>query len=159
MQRALGPESALLPWAHSPRGQRGETINKARYAAERNDTKTQQKGNRNELIAKKILIDDGWLVEQKNWSKWRGKDFFGLFDIVAIKGEFIKWIQIKSNRSDFYKVRKQIKNWLIENNLEMNTEIWLKENRQDWRVEKLYDESKQLDILPKSLKEWQEIHK
>ena len=99
-----------------------------------------QKGRRNELLAKKILLEEGYLVEKKNVSRFQSEDFFGLFDLLAIKphtGE-IRLIQIKSNISDFYKARKDILDWMCFNEISnIDCEVWLKENRKPWRKEKL----------------------
>lgn len=64
---------------------------------------TRQKGRRHELECKKSLEDDGWKViispTPQRWQKMRdgGTDFFGLFDLIAIKGLLIRFIQVKSN--------------------------------------------------------------
>jgi len=95
------------------------------------------KGNRIELMARKELEADGYLCDRKNSSRWASNDFFGLFDILAI-GKHTKLIQIKSNRSDFYKARKEIQEWVNENKIKgVIFEIWLKEPRIAWRREKV----------------------
>ena len=98
------------------------------------------KGNRRELEARKQLKSEGYLVEKKNSSRWESNDFWGLFDILAIRpdGSEIRLIQIKSNISDFYKARKEITEWMRFNGIsDIDCEIWLKENRKPWRKEKL----------------------
>lgn len=94
------------------------------------------KGTRVEGEAKKLLIAEDYLVEQKNWNRYRSKDFFTLFDIIAIKGNEVRLIQIKSNPSDFYKARGDISRWVADNNITgIKCEVWLKENRTPWRME------------------------
>jgi len=96
------------------------------------------KGNRFELEARKMLLADGYLVEKKNSSRWESNDFWTLFDILAIKpnGSEIRLIQVKTNKTDFYKARKKISQWIEENNIEnIKCEVWLKESRKDWRKE------------------------
>jgi len=98
---------------------------------------THSKGNRAEKEARDILEADGYLTDRKNWSRYASKDFFRLFDILAI-GPKTRLIQIKSNASDFYKSRKEIKEWLVENKIEdISFEIWLREPRKEWRKETL----------------------
>lgn len=94
------------------------------------------KGNRNELLARRILQESGYLVEKKNTSRWQGNDFWGLFDILAIHPTAAtRLIQIKSNLSDFYKARKEIVKWKEENNItNISLEVWLKEPRKEWRI-------------------------
>lgn len=59
------------------------------------------KGRRNENKTKDALEAEGWLIELvKGGTGWqRSTDFFGLFDIIAVKGGRIRWLQIKSNRN------------------------------------------------------------
>lgn len=96
---------------------------------------TYQKGNRNELAACKLLQDDGYLTERKNHAKFCSPDFFGMFDILAIKKNKTLLVQIKSNPSDFYKARKEIKQWIKTNKIKIPCEIWLKVNNKPWRKE------------------------
>lgn len=101
------------------------------------------KGRRIELEAKKILIEEGYLVDKKNASRWQSNDLFGLFDLLAI-GKRVRLIQIKSNATDFYKARRQIGLWMDKNKIKGVTfEIWLREPRKAWRCEKV----KPLDAL------------
>lgn len=93
------------------------------------------KGQRIENLAKKLLEEKGYLVEKKNWSKYGSPDFFGWFDLVAVKGDKVTWIQVKSNKTHFYTARKKIGYFLYENQLAINCEIWLYEGRNRWRIE------------------------
>lgn len=93
------------------------------------------KGRRIELLARKELEADGWLVEKKNNTKWQSPDFWGVFDLIAIKENNVKFIQVKSNIGDFYKGRKKTKAWIKENNFKIPTEVWLYEGRSKWRKE------------------------
>lgn len=93
------------------------------------------KGNRIELEARKLLQAEGYLVDRKNYSRWASNDFFCLFDILAI-GKKTRLIQIKSNATHFYKARKEISEWLNENDIrDVCCEVWLKEPRKPWRKE------------------------
>jgi hypothetical protein len=96
------------------------------------------KGRRIEKLAKDLLRNEGYLVETKNASRFQSDDFWGMFDILAVMpdtGE-LRMIQIKSNASHFYKARKEITDWAIGNGVTgFSCEVWLKENRKDWRYE------------------------
>ena len=95
------------------------------------------KGSRTENMAKQHLRTEGWLVDSKPWTRYGGKDFYKMFDIVAIREGQTRWIQIKSNMSDFYTARKKIKEWMLDNNLFIVAEIWCHEGRGEWRRERL----------------------
>lgn len=93
------------------------------------------KGKFYELQAKKLLLSEGFLVDVKNFSPYASQDFFRLFDILAV-GPDTKLIQVKTNASDFYKARKDIKNWITINKIKnLSCEVWLREPRKDWRRE------------------------
>ena len=92
------------------------------------------KGRRIELEARKLLEADGYLVEKKNASRWQSDDFWEMFDLVAIKSHDVRFIQIKSNPSDFYKARKEIDLWVQKYKIEgISFEVWLREPRKQWR--------------------------
>lgn len=94
------------------------------------------KGSRIELEARKLLEGTGYLVDKKNASRWQSDDFYGLFDLLAIKSNDVRLIQIKSNKSDFYKARKEIKTWHKDHKIKgISFEIWLREPRKDWLKE------------------------
>ena len=104
------------------------------------------KGNRIEKEARDILKEQGYLVEKKNTSRWESNDFWGEFDILAIRpnGSEVRLIQIKSNRSDFYKARKEIKHWVDENTVTgIRCEVWLRLPKKVWRKEDIVYEQKE----------------
>ena len=102
---------------------------------------TVNKGRAIELKAKKKLIAEGYLVDKKIRSRFASPDFYGLFDLLAIKEDHMRLVQVKSNPTDFYKARKYIIEWKTFNNITHNTEIWLYKGRKDkidlWRIEAL----------------------
>jgi len=56
------------------------------------------KGRMYENKSKQLLESQGYKVEKPVWTKFTGKDFFGYFDLMAIKkGEKMLWIQVKTN--------------------------------------------------------------
>lgn len=95
------------------------------------------KGRRNELLAKKLLEKQGYIVEKKNASRWQSNDFWGMFDLLALKSHETRLIQIKSNRSHFTKAKKEIQEWVNNRKIygEITFEIWLKLPRKDWICE------------------------
>lgn len=95
------------------------------------------KGNRRELEARKILESQNWLVDRKNRSKYASPDLFGMFDLVAVRGGNVLLVQVKSNKSDYYKARKQISGWKTTYGVTLPCQIWLKENNKDWIISDL----------------------
>jgi len=94
-----------------------------------------QKGKRCEKAAKDLLEEDGYLVEKKNASRWCSDDLWKTFDLIALKrdGSEIRLIQVKSNITHFYKARKEVAQWAIDESVSgISMEVWLKENRKPW---------------------------
>lgn len=93
------------------------------------------KGKYYEKKARDLLKSQGFLVEIKNYSRFQAQDFYNLFDILAV-GPYTRLIQVKTNVSHFYKARKDIKKWIVDNNVDnLSCEVWLKEPRKEWRIE------------------------
>lgn len=67
------------------------------------------KGSRNEKKAKDLLESEGWLVERvKNCGKFQKQvDFFGLFDLIAIREGQVLLVQVKTNRKPTMKPFKK----------------------------------------------------
>lgn len=57
-----------------------------------------------------------------------------MFDIIAIMGGRVLFIQVKSNRSDVSTAKRKIKKWITENHLCLEVCIYLKENYKPPRV-------------------------
>ena len=66
---------------------------------------TRAKGKRLEKKARSILEFDGWLVEQANPKLCfigpgkvisKAHDFFGCWDLVAVRNYLIKWVQVST---------------------------------------------------------------
>jgi len=102
-------------------------------------TNARAKGRRNELRAFKELESDGWIVEKaKMGSKFeKNKDFFHLFDLLAIKKirrrTIIRWIQVKSNVCPKY-VREAIKGFAETYFDKSNfAEVWVYKDRDGWQ--------------------------
>jgi len=93
------------------------------------------KGNRIELKARKKLEAEGYLVERKNRSRHHSPDFWGVFDLIAIKGAGVRLIQVKSNPTDFYKARPEITTWKHANKVALPCEVWLHIKSSEFRIE------------------------
>jgi len=93
---------------------------------------TVQKGTRKERELRQLFEAAGWFVDFKHRSRWQSPDLLGLFDFVAVKGGMVRWVQVKSDRSDYYKARKAIKGWLVDNGLDIWCEVWCRGDREDW---------------------------
>lgn len=89
-------------------------------------------GLKNELRLRKELEKLGWLTEHKPWSRYGGKDFWGIFDIVALRNGEVSAIQVKTNDAKrlevwlkYQKVKRHIpKSW--------NCQLWVWKGRQGW---------------------------
>ena len=84
------------------------------------------KGRNAELELKKLLEDAGWYVlltdMPKRWSK--EQDFFSCFDIMAYKGKYRKYIQIKCNRKPPFKPYRE---WAEKYANEFDSvEVWVR---------------------------------
>lgn len=95
---------------------------------------TYSKGKRREKECRDWWTDRGWLVDFKSASRWRSDDMFTHFDFVAIKNDRFVLVQVKSNKSDLYKARKKIQGWMKKNKLDLDCQVWLREDRKDWRA-------------------------
>ena len=69
------------------------------------------KGRRNEVKTKKYLEERGWLCELVRGSSKFSKsvDFFGLFDLIALKEGIVMFVQVKSNRKPKLRPFKEFK--------------------------------------------------
>lgn len=94
-------------------------------------------GNKLEKRCRKELEDEGWLTEQKNKARFQSQDFWNEFDVLAIKGNKVRLIQVKKNASHFYTARKSIKKWKEENGIKIQCEVWLAIDSGGWRIEVL----------------------
>jgi Holliday junction resolvase len=95
------------------------------------------KGKRREREAQLKLEAEGYLTERKPSTRWASDDFWELFDIIAIQpktGE-VRLVQVKSNKTDIYRARYGITDWVKSTGMVCPCEIWLKEDRKDWVIE------------------------
>jgi len=54
------------------------------------------KGGMAEKLAVKKLEDEGYICEKPIRSKWQREDFFGCWDIIAIKDQSIRFVQVST---------------------------------------------------------------
>jgi hypothetical protein len=94
------------------------------------------KGRTTENRCKKIFVEKGYLVDKKVRTRFSSPDFFGYFDLLCVKEIDTVYVQVKSNKSDFCTAKREIKKWIIENNLALKAEIWLYEGRGKWKLVK-----------------------
>lgn len=95
------------------------------------------KGARVEMLAQKKLEKLGWFVEKKVHTRWSPGDIYGQFDMIAVKGSEVKFIQIKSNQSNFYTARKSIASWKKTTGVTSICEVWLYLGKSEWRIEEI----------------------
>lgn len=84
-----------------------------------------KKGKAAEDAAKSLLEKEGWVVDQRCRVRFQNNDYFNLFDLVAIRGSAVRFIQVKTNKSHYYKARKEIVEWLAINGIVIMPEVWL----------------------------------
>lgn len=74
---------------------------------------TRNKGRRAELRARDILEAAGYQVElTKSPSKWsKQQDMFGLWDLIAIRGSDVRFVQVKSNKKVYGALREPYELW------------------------------------------------
>jgi Holliday junction resolvase len=93
---------------------------------------TVSKGDYYEAQARKLWTRWGWVVDKKNKSLLQSPDFFGMFDFVAVKGEKVSFVQVKSNKSNVSAAKKKITNWIESNGVKVPCYIMLKEPYKGW---------------------------
>ena len=85
-------------------------------------------GKKHEKEVKKWLEGLGYDVWLPPNTRWQSNDIFYLFDLIGIATRkttleytyqygYMPFIQVKTNRTDFYKARKQIKEWVENHDL------------------------------------------
>jgi Holliday junction resolvase len=94
---------------------------------------SRSKGNRNERKAQVELEKEGYLVYRvKGATRFqKNVDMFSIFDIVAKKGHYTKWIQVKTNKKPVLKPYEDFqKNYCSEFE---SSEVWIHIDRKGWR--------------------------
>lgn len=96
------------------------------------------KGDDKEVEAKNILKDVGFRVHKKVNNRYDRGDIFGLFDLIASKGDDFKLIQVKSGSTQG--CLKEIENdvdFLDYISESISVEVWVRYKRMGWRNQRL----------------------
>jgi hypothetical protein len=73
---------------------------------------TYKKGNRNQQKAKKFYEGEGYAVEVVRRDKWRkDQDFFGLWDLICVKHQDIRFVQVKTNANPSREWKERANKW------------------------------------------------
>jgi len=94
---------------------------------------TRRKGYQREKELRDTFNKHGWVTDFKPMSRYQSSDLLGRFDFVAVKEGVIKWIQVKSTKSHYYKARKDIEKWMLKKGLDIHAEVWFREDRGKWK--------------------------
>ena len=97
------------------------------------------KGARNEKRCEEALVKEGYAVEKAKRVKFSRRDFFGLFDCIAINGKRIRLIQVKSNRRADRKTRQAISAFGCPS--QCSKEVWTFVDYKGWIKETISDEN------------------
>jgi len=88
-----------------------------------------KKGQSKELLCRKDLEKDGWTIIFKSIrTRWKSYDLANLFDVVAIKKEWWKFVSVKNYASfkNLPKHQEEIRDFAREHGLfGMVFELWL----------------------------------
>lgn len=96
------------------------------------------KGKRIERKAEERLSRHDFKVEKPVEKKYGRTDFFGLFDIIAIRGDCIKFIQVKSNQArQLEEYKKKTKEFLDTEKFDV--EYWIWHDNDGWRIKQIRD--------------------
>lgn len=95
---------------------------------------TKKKGQRKELLAQKELENEGWRVIFKSMTVKLGPMFVGidigdLFDIIAIKNSFWRFVSVKhysSAQTKYPQHQSEIRKFMVDHGVEgMSFELWI----------------------------------
>ena len=95
---------------------------------------TTAKGRKSEWECMKDLKKDGWEVFSPPRTRFGKQDIFGLWDIIARRGEYIRFIQVKSNDTgSFLKIlNKEEKRYTKQTNI--GVELWVRKNERKDKI-------------------------
>lgn len=94
------------------------------------------KGARTKRKCKEFYEDRGWQVGdvEKSQKYAKTRDLFDLFDLVAIKGARVKFIQVKTNQPATQKdYREWAKEHCCDGRIECTVATWY--DYKDWRLQ------------------------
>lgn len=90
---------------------------------------TREKGRRNEFKCRDALLAQGYDVECAPMpTKWSKKnDLFSLWDVVAVRGDVVRFIQVKSNAGAPVAKREAMAAWPVPPFC--SKEVWIYHDR------------------------------
>ena len=94
---------------------------------------TAAKGARNEKRCEEALVKEGYAVEKVKRVKHSRRDFFSLFDVIAIDSKRVRLVQVKSNRRTDPKTRERIRAFRCPS--QCAKESWVFVDRKGWKKE------------------------
>lgn len=111
------------------------------------------KGDDKEVEAKNILKSQGYRVHKKVNNRHDRGDMFGLFDLIASKGDDFKFIQVKSGSTQG--CLKEISNdveFINYTNESLSVEVWVRYKRKGWRNQRLTEDGWNVWVDERDLK-------
>lgn len=117
------------------------------------------KGNRIERKAEDRLHEQGYNTARMPHTRYGDSDFFNLFDIVAMKpGAPFKLVQVKSNSPpNLEEFKKEALEITPLKHAEI--EVWVRYDREGWKVRKLNRETKKWSVLCNATKNDKKVGK
>lgn len=99
---------------------------------------TREKGRRQEFKCRDALLAEGYSVEvTKMPSKWQEQqDLFGLWDVMAVRGDQVRFIQVKSNQGASVAKQRAMAEWECPPNC--SKEVWIYKDRVKEPIIKLW---------------------
>lgn len=118
---------------------------------------TRVKGRKAEKELQAMLQSAGWDVlltdMPKSWKK--EQDFFSLFDIIAVKDKYVRYIQVKCNRKP--PLRDYTAWGKAHPNPYCTVEVWVRKDRQGWFSHLAYVGEQIYPEHGMSTPEWDEV--
>ena len=86
---------------------------------------TRTKGREYELKAQKELEAEGWICWRPPAAKYQSQDIFDLYDLLCIKGNKLKFVQVKSGNAQggFAAIRKRMTGF-FKKEMAVTGELW-----------------------------------
>ena len=109
---------------------------------------TREKGQRIERKAKKSLEKNNYKVHKAYMGgKYRkNRDIFNLFDLIAVKEDRIKFIQVKANQARGQKEIKEQSDFIPQADF-IDIELWVWMDRVGWRIKRLSREDDKWETI------------
>ena len=107
---------------------------------------TREKGQRIERKAKKSLEKNNYKVHKAYMGgKYRkNRDIFNLFDLIAVREDKIKFIQVKANRASGQGEIKEQSDFIPE---WVDIELWVWHDNEGWRIKRLSREDDKWETI------------